>query len=126
MAHDFHCPVGVKPWEDDYCCQRCNPGETPPWERTCICDSSLGSSPVTHDPMCPTQTMCKCKDQECWDCREVVLCQCDLVAKVRENERTRWHGADYSVDWHRGYQQGLADGKGHTCPDNNCCHQSTL
>lgn len=38
---------------------------------------------MTHDPLCPTQTMCKCKDQECWDCREVVLCQCDLIAKVR-------------------------------------------
>ncbi len=38
---------------------------------------------MTHDPMCPTQTMCKCKDQECWDCRDVVLCQCDLIAKVR-------------------------------------------
>ena len=37
---------------------------------------------MTHDPLCPTQTMCKCKDQECWDCRDVVLCQCDLIAKV--------------------------------------------
>ena len=60
---------------------------------------------MTHDPMCPTQTMCKCKDQECWDCREVVLCQCDLVAKVRADEKAKWT---------------------HVCPDNNCCHQSTL
>lgn len=37
MTHDPLCPVGVKPWEDNYCCQRCNPGETPPWERTCQC-----------------------------------------------------------------------------------------
>ena len=41
---------------------------------------------MTHDPLCPTQTMCKCKDQECWDCRDVVLCQCDLIAKVRADE----------------------------------------
>ena len=44
---------------------------------------------MTHDPLCPTQTMCKCKDQECWDCREVVLCQCDLLAKVRADDRKR-------------------------------------
>ena len=44
---------------------------------------------MTHDPLCPTQTMCKCKDQECWDCREVVLCQCDLIATVRADERSR-------------------------------------
>ena len=68
---------------------------------------------MTHDPLC---YMAEGK----WDGG----CQCPLIAKVRENERARWHGADYSVDWHRGYQQGLADGKGHTCPDNNCCHGS--
>ena len=44
---------------------------------------------MTHDPLCPTHTMCKCKDQECWDCRDVVLCQCDLIAKVRADERRR-------------------------------------
>ena len=44
---------------------------------------------MTHDPRCPTQTMCKCKDQECWDCRDVVLCQCDLIAKVRADELRR-------------------------------------
>ena len=38
MTHDPFCPVGVRPWEDDYCCQSCNPGQTPPWERTCQCD----------------------------------------------------------------------------------------
>lgn len=38
MTHDPLCPSGVKPWEDTYCCQRCNPDETPPWERTCRCD----------------------------------------------------------------------------------------
>ena len=38
MAHDPLCPVGVRPWDDAYCCQRCNPGETPPWECTCQCD----------------------------------------------------------------------------------------
>ena len=92
MAHDFHCPVGVKPWEDDYCCQRCNPGETPPWERTCICDSSLGSSPVTHDPMCEWwQAQC-----EGYDCApdpgevcEHFYCLCELIAKVRADERMR-------------------------------------
>ena len=61
---------------------------------------------MTHDPMCPTQTMCKCKDQECWDCREVVLCQCDLVAKVRADEQAKYvlpdlpRGGDH-VDWCR-------------------------
>ena len=38
MTHDPLCPVGTKPWDDDYCCQSCNPGETPTWERTCQCD----------------------------------------------------------------------------------------
>lgn len=37
MTHDPLCPVGVKPWEDTYCCQKCSPGETPPWERACQC-----------------------------------------------------------------------------------------
>ena len=37
MTHDPLGPVGVTPREDTYCCQRCNPGETPPWERTCQC-----------------------------------------------------------------------------------------
>ena len=44
---------------------------------------------MTHDPLCPTQTMCKCKDQECWDCRDPVACQCDLIAKVRADERNK-------------------------------------
>ena len=44
---------------------------------------------MTHDPLCPTQTMCKCKDQECWDCRDPVACQCDLIATVRDAERDR-------------------------------------
>lgn len=69
---------------------------------------------MIHDNLCPIEP-----NPLATECRT-----CDLIAKVRENERTRWHGADYSVDWHRGYQQGLADGKGHTCPDNNCCNQS--
>ena len=57
---------------------------------------------MTHDPLCPTQTMCKCKDQECWDCREAPPpCQCDLIATVRADERAKWT---------------------HVCPDNNCCH----
>ena len=61
---------------------------------------------MTHDPLCPTQTMCKCKDQECWDCREVVLCQCELIAKVVERERAMFlpleteRGEDH-VDWCR-------------------------
>lgn len=38
MTHDPLCPVGVKPWENTYCCQKCSPGETPPWERACQCD----------------------------------------------------------------------------------------
>ena len=42
---------------------------------------------MTHDPLCPIQTMCKCKVQECWECREVVLCQCDLIREVRDSER---------------------------------------
>lgn len=37
MTHDPLCPATVMPWEDSYCCQTCNPGETPPWERTCQC-----------------------------------------------------------------------------------------
>lgn len=44
---------------------------------------------MDHDPLCPTQTMCKCKDQECWDCRDVVLCQCDLIRDVREDQDRR-------------------------------------
>ena len=44
---------------------------------------------MTHDPFCPTQTMCKCKDQECWDCRDPVWCQCDLIAKVRADQVER-------------------------------------
>ena len=44
---------------------------------------------MTHDPLCPTQTMCKCKDQECWDCRDPVACQCDLIAKVRADQDRR-------------------------------------
>ena len=32
-------------------------------------------------------------------------CICDLVAQVRADEKAKWT---------------------HVCPDNNCCHQSTL
>ena len=38
MTHDPLCPVGVRPWEDFYCCRICNPGEIPSWERICRCD----------------------------------------------------------------------------------------
>lgn len=46
------------------------------------------------------------------------------LGKMAENRNVAKRHYEIAVDWHRGYQQGLADGKGHTCPDNNCCHGS--
>lgn len=58
---------------------------------------------MTHDPLCPRlsndspQRICEvCYEYAC-EC-----CQCDLIARVRANEKAKWT---------------------HTCPDNNCCHQ---
>ena len=40
---------------------------------------------MTHDPMCPSVTACDCKHAECCFCDAEVWCQCDLIAKVRED-----------------------------------------
>ena len=61
---------------------------------------------MTHDPLCPTQTMCKCKDQECWDCRDVVLCQCALIAEVRADERQKVKDAVWRL-WHMAYTEEI-------------------
>ena len=44
---------------------------------------------MTHDPLCPSVTACDCKHAECCFCDAEVWCQCDLIAKVREDERQR-------------------------------------
>ena len=38
MTHDPMCPAGTQPLGDEYCCQSCDPGCIPAWERTCQCD----------------------------------------------------------------------------------------
>lgn len=48
---------------------------------------------MTHDPLCPIEP-----NPLTSECRT-----CDLIAKVRANEKAKWT---------------------HTCPDNNCCHGS--
>lgn len=47
---------------------------------------------MTHDPMC---TFPDYPYNICW--------VCNLIAKVRSNEKAKWT---------------------HVCPDNNCCHGS--
>lgn len=39
VTHDPLCPVNGSIFIDDpyYCCQQCNPGDIPPWERACEC-----------------------------------------------------------------------------------------
>ncbi len=58
---------------------------------------------MTHDPLCPCeshkQPHIKYLGGHCH------YCQCDLIATVRADEKAKWT---------------------HVCPDNNCCHQSTL
>lgn len=55
---------------------------------------------MTHDPLC---YMTEGK----WDGG----CQCTLIAKVRDDERSRWHTPWMNEDWQRGYRQGIEDGK---------------
>lgn len=48
---------------------------------------------MTHDQMCPSY------GNPPW----FTTCQCELIVKVRANEKAKWT---------------------HTCPDNNCCNGS--
>lgn len=59
---------------------------------------------MTHDPLCPTHNCMA--GTSCDEC-----CQCDLISKVRADERARWHTPYFSEDYHRGYQQGNADAR---------------
>jgi hypothetical protein len=53
---------------------------------------------MDHDPLCPTHN---CMDKSCAEC-----CQCDLIAKVRADERAKYvlpdlpRGGEH-VDWCR-------------------------
>jgi hypothetical protein len=62
---------------------------------------------MTHDPLCEWLTA-QCTVETCDALRmgdhcEHEWCQCELIAKVRADEKAKWT---------------------HVCPDNNCCHQS--
>ena len=63
--------------------------------------ATSGTTRTKHDPFCPSSTMCECRHPECCVCDNAVWCQCELIAKVRGNEKAKWT---------------------HTCPDNNCCN----
>lgn len=68
---------------------------------------------MTHDPLCAAHGDCVCNpedlivpdcpDEEFHDlrCPKDSPCRCDLIAKVRADEKAKWT---------------------HTCPDNNCCN----
>ena len=51
MTHDPLCPVNGSIFIDDpyYCCQQCNPGDTPPWERNCQCILITKTRKATQD-----------------------------------------------------------------------------
>ena len=53
---------------------------------------------MTHDPLC-------CGETSWGNCP----CQCDLIAKVRADERSRCHTRHWSVDYQHGYEAGRAD-----------------
>jgi len=59
---------------------------------------------VTHDPLCDwLGTQCTfetCGGAQMGDPCEHQWCQCELIAKVRADEKAKWT---------------------HVCPDNNCC-----
>ena len=53
----------------------------------------------SHDPLCPEYG---CDYGDCFSQSfSDAFCQCDLIAKVRADEKAKWT---------------------HTCPDNNCCN----
>jgi hypothetical protein len=50
---------------------------------------------MTHDPLCiEPQTDYPCK--RCWEIECECLCICDIIAKVREDERQKTFDADWS------------------------------
>lgn len=55
---------------------------------------------MNHDPLC---YMSEGK----WDGG----CQCDLIARVRKDERVRLNTPWWSSEYHRGYAQGYDDAK---------------
>lgn len=34
---------------------------------------------------------------------------CEMIRRIRKDERSRWNTPYWSQDWHRGYRQGQAD-----------------
>lgn len=55
---------------------------------------------MSHDPMC-------FQSQGKWDGG----CQCELINKVRVDERSRWAPPWMSEDYARGYRQGQDDAR---------------
>ena len=62
---------------------------------------------MTHDPLCPEsgRDYGECFSQNFSD----AFCLCDIIVKVRADERSRWAPPWMSEDYARGYRQGQDD-----------------
>lgn len=64
---------------------------------------------MTHDLLCAFAP-CECyKDGSGIHSCGTDTCQCDLIAKIRTDERSRWNTPYFSVEYHRGYRQAQQD-----------------
>lgn len=65
-----------------------------------------GTTKTKHDPLCGY------RPDVAVDYGEWVRgapCRCDLIEKVRTDERSRWKTPYFSEEYHRGYRQGQQD-----------------
>lgn len=63
-----------------------------------------GLTLVVHDPLCPSDLVCNCGQVH-----RSYTCQCDIIAKVRADERSRMMTPMPSTD-------GMRDQHDHQCP----------
>lgn len=66
--------------------------------------ATSGTTRTKHDPQCGWGSD---NHPECFPAQDCG--NCDLIDRVRTDERTRWKSPYFSEDYHRGYNQGQQD-----------------